>query len=565
MKIVIVGGVAAGASTAARARRLSEDAEIVILERGEHISFANCGLPYHIGGEIKDRGDLLIVTPKNLKDNFNIEVRTGHEALAIDREMKRLLVRDHHGDDEYEEPYDKLVLCQGAAPIKPPLPGIEHPRLQVLRNMSDMDAINSLVDEGSASAVVIGANYIGLEIAEALRRRGLDVSLVEMQKQVMPVLDREMASDLQQHIHDMGVTLLLDTIAESFNDSSGMIEIVLSNDTKLTADMAVLAIGVNPETDMARDAGLEIGVSGGVRVDQHMRTSDPDIYAAGDMVETYHNVTGEPVVIPLAGPANRQGRIAANHIMGRNSSYHSTQGTAILKVFGMTAACTGVSEKTLRKLQIAYRKIYIHPYSHARYYPGATHMHLKLLFETKQGKILGAQIVGYDGVDKRIDILATAIRAGVTVYGLRELELAYSPPYGSAKDPINMAGFVAANDLRGDVEFWYAEEYAEKASSGLIIDVRSRKEYEKWHIVDSVNIPLHEIRSRLEEIRTLQGGKPVYLYCLVGIRSYLAYRILHLNGLEHVFNLAGGRMTFESVHRYWDNRGNMLVNNAVYL
>ncbi|GBE57472.1 coenzyme A disulfide reductase [bacterium BMS3Abin01] len=549
MKLVIVGGVAAGASAAARARRLNEQADIIILERGEYISFANCGLPYHVGGDIRKRDDLLIVTPEHMRENFNIDVRTGNEAIAIDRERKLLTVRNLETGGEYRQAYDKLLLCQGSAPVTPPLPGIDHPRLFTLRNIPDMDAIKQLVDDGAQRAVVIGANYIGLEMVEAFRGRGMDVDLVEMQRQVMPSLDLEMASDLQRHLESHDINIHFDAIAETFDDDPHGIMVTLSNGTKLAAGLAVLAIGVRPETGMAADAGLEIGISGGVRVDQHLRTSDPDIYAAGDMVQVSHTVTGEPSLIPLAGPANRQGRIAANHIMGRNSTYASTQGTAILKVFEMTAAATGASEKHLNYHDIPYRKIYLHPYGHAPYYPGTASMHLKLLFSPGEGNILGAQIVGYDGVDKRIDVLATALRAGITVFDLRDLELAYAPPYSSAKDPVNMAGFVAANMLRGDVEFWYAEDYPEKTADGVIIDVRSRKEFSRWHIEGAVNIPLHELRSRLDEVRELAGDRPIYLNCLVGIRSYNAYRILHLNGFKHIFNLAGGRKTFESVHR----------------
>lgn len=548
IKIVIVGGVAAGAAVAARARRLSEQAEIVMLERGDYVSFANCGLPYHIGGEISERDDLLVASPEYLRETFNIDVRTNHEAVTIESEKKLLVVRDHIADGIYEESYDKLVLCQGAVPIVPPLSGIDNPRLFTLRNIPDMDGIKGLVDGGAGSAIVIGANYIGLEVVEALRRRGLDVALVEMQRQVMPSLDPEMSRDVEKHLRDQGVDIHLDAIAEAFEEDGSRIAAKLSNGKRLAADLTILAIGVRPDTDMAANAGLEIGVSGGLRVDRHLRTSDPDVYAAGDMVEVNHTVTGEPALIPLAGPANRQGRIVANHILGRSSSYGSSQGTTILKVFDLTAACTGASEKSLHLLNIPFGKIYVHPYGHASYYPNTAQMHIKLMFEPEQGKVLGAQIVGRDGVDKRIDILATAIRAEISVYDLRELELAYAPPFGSTRDPINYAGFVAANYLRGDVEFWYADEYPEQTAGGLFIDVRTEKEYRRWCIDGAVNIPLHEIRSRLDEIRELQKGRNIYLYCLVGIRSYLAYRILLLNGFKHISTLAGGKKTFDGFH-----------------
>lgn len=548
IRIVIVGGVAAGAAAAVRARRLSEEADILLLERGDYISYANCGLPYHVGGDISNRDDLIVANPEYLRQTFNIDVRTRNEAVTIERDGKRLTVRDRRSDDIYQVAYDKLVLCQGATPVIPPLPGIDNPRLLTLRSMRDMDSIRKLVDWGARKAVVIGANYIGLEVVEALRKRGVAVDLVELQRQVMPSLDPEMASDVETHLHDNGVKLHLDTIAESFDGNPSGIDVTLSKGERLSADLAVLAIGVRPDSDMAASAGLEIGVSGGLRVDQHMRTSDPDIYAAGDMVEISHTVTGEPSVIPLAGPANRQARVVANHMLGRGSSYSSTQGTTILKIFDLTAACTGASEKSLRMLNIPYRKIYLHPYGHAAYYPGTAQMHLKLLFEPEQGKVLGAQIVGRDGVDKRIDVLATAIRGDITVYDLRELELAYSPPFGSARDPINYAGFVAANYLRGDVEFWYAEDYPEKTAGGVLIDVRSEKEFRRWHMEEAVNIPLHQLRSRLDEIRALQEGRHIYIYCLVGIRSYLAYRILLLNGFEHMSTLSGGAKTFQGFH-----------------
>ena len=550
MKVVIIGGVAGGASAAARARRLSETAEILILERDDYVSFANCGLPYHIGGDIKERSALLLQTPESLKTSLNLDVRTGHEVLTIDRVNKWVTVRNRASGEEYRERYDKLVLCQGANPVRPPLPGIDHPHLFTLRNIPDMDAIKAVVDQGAQSAVVIGGGYIGVEIAEALRQRGLQVDLVEMLTQVVPPLDAEMARDLAYHMESHGVTLHLGVTAQSFEDVAGRIQVKLSDGVTLVSDLAIMAVGVRPASNLAREAGLELGPRGGIKVDPHQQTSDPDIYAAGDMVEVTDTVTGEPAVIPLAGPANRQGRIVADHIFGRASAYQSTQGTAILKVFEMTGGCTGASEKTLRRANIPFQKIYIHPSGHAGYYPGTAPMHLKLLFAPETGRILGAQVVGYDGVDKRLDVFATAIRAGMTVYDLEHLELAYAPPYGSAKDPINMAGFVASNLLRGDVAFWYAEEYPEKTVNGTIIDVRSEEEYAAWHMPEAINIPVGVLRSRVDNL--LGNGdrsQPLFLYCRVGFRSYLAYRILHQAGYTNLATLAGGSKTFTSFHR----------------
>lgn len=550
MKLVIVGGVAGGASAAARARRLSETAEIVILERDAYVSFANCGLPYHIGGEIEDRAALLLQTPASLKASLDLDVRTGHEVLAVDRANKWVTVRNRASGEAYTESYDKLVLCQGANPVRPPLPGIDHPRLFTLRNIPDMDAIKAVVDGGATSAVIVGGGYIGMEVAEALRHRGLAVDLVEMLPQIMPPLDAEMARDLAYHMESHGVTLHLGVTAQSFVDVDGRIQVNLSDGVTLLSDLVVMAVGVRPASNLAREAGLAIGPRGGIQVDPHMRTSDPDIYAAGDMVEVTDTITGEPTVIPLAGPANRQGRIVADHIFGRSSAYQSTQGTAVLKVFEMTGGCTGASEKALRRANLPFEKIYIHPSGHAGYYPGTAPMHLKLLFAPEDGRILGAQIVGYDGVDKRLDVLATAIRAGMTVYDLEHLELAYAPPYGSAKDPVNMAGFVASNLLRGDVAFWYAEDYPEKTAAGVILDVRSEEEYDAWHIPEAINLPLGNIREKVDDLLgDSDRSRPIFLYCRVGFRSYLAYRILHQSGYTNIATLAGGSKTFTSFHR----------------
>lgn len=544
MKIVVIGGVAAGMSAAARARRLDEMAEIVVLERSSHVSFANCGLPYHIGGVIKERDNLLLQTPQSLKMSLNLDVRVGHEVRGIDRQRHAVHVVELGSGREYDESYEKLVLAPGATPIRPDLAGIDHPRVLVLRNIEDMDAIKALVDGGARNAVVIGGGYIGVEMAENLRERGLAVALVEMADQIIPPLDREMARDLEGHMTDHGITLHLGLAAAAFHNVDGRVSVELTNGATLVADFAVLAAGVRPDTTLARSAGLELGARGGIKVDAHMRTSDPDIYAAGDAVEVVDAVTGGGAVIPLAGPANRQGRIAGENICGRDTVYGSTQGTAIVKVFDMTGGGTGASEKALRKAGRSCLKVYLHPSGHAGYYPGSAPMHIKVLFEPGTGKLLGAQVVGFDGVDKRIDVFATAIRAGMTIQDLESLELAYAPPYASAKDPVNMAGFIGSNLLKGDLALWYAEEFPAQTGKGMILDVRGPQEYELWHIPGAVNIPLGKLRSQMDRI---PRDKPVFVYCKVGFRSYLAYRLLKQRGIADVKTLAGGSLTFCSV------------------
>ncbi len=546
MKLVVVGGVAGGASAAARVRRLDEHADIVVLERDGYVSYANCGLPYHIGGVIQEREKLLVQTPESLKRSLNLDVRVGHEVTAIDREHKQAIVREVDSRKEYRESYDKLVLAQGARPIRPNLPGIEHPRILALRNIPDMDRIIATLAQGTRRALVIGGGYIGVEVAENFRHLGLDVELVEMMRQVMPPIDHEMARDLEYHLEANGVRLHLGSAAEGFSALGDGLAIRLSSGETLEADLVVLAVGVRPDTRLADKAGLPIGPGGGVRTDAHMRTTDPDIYAVGDMVEVTDTITGEAALVSLAGPANRQGRVAADHICGRDSVYRSTQGTAVLKVFDMVGGGTGASERSLNRSGMAYRKVYLHPSGHASYYPGTAPMHIKILFEPDGGRLLGAQVVGFDGVDKRLDVFATAIRAGLTVYDLEHLELAYAPPFGSAKDPVNMAGFLASNLLRGDHRFWYAEDYPMRTNEGTLVDVRTEIEYTEWHIPGAVNIPLGELRQRVGELPT---HKPLFVYCRVGFRGYLAYRILVQRGFGHVCNLAGGSLTFSSYHR----------------
>ncbi|NEQ43166.1 MAG: FAD-dependent oxidoreductase [Leptolyngbya sp. SIOISBB] len=546
MKIVIVGGVAGGASTAARARRLDELAEIIVLEKDQYVSYANCGLPYHIGNVIKERQKLLVQTPERLKQSLNLDVRVGHEVMAIDRHQKTLTVRALATGETYQESYDNLVLSLGATPIRPPLPGIDHPQIHVLRNIPDMDAILATLDAGASRAMVVGGGYIGIEVAENLIHRGLQVDLVEMMGQIMATLDPEMARDLQYHLEAQGVKVHLKTAARSFAPVAGRLQADLSNGEVITADLVIMAVGVRPNTALAQACGLPIGPRGGLQTDKHMRTIDPNIYAVGDMVETESVVTGELMLAALAGPANRQGRIAADNIFGRGSQYRDTQGTAIVKVFDMVGGSTGASERSLQRANIPYRKVYLHPASHASYYPASSTLHLKVLFSPDGGKLLGAQAIGFDGVDKRIDVLATALRAGMTVFDLEHLELSYAPPFGSAKAPVNMAGFLGANLLRGDHNFWYAEEYPEKTNLGCLIDVRTPAEYEEWHIPGAINIPLNTLRDRTVEIPTAQ---PLFVYCRVGFRGYLAYRILVQLGFEHTFNLAGGMLTFSSFYR----------------
>jgi len=545
MKVVIVGGVAAGMSAAARLRRLREDAEIVVLERSPYVSFANCGLPYHIGGVIADRNQLLLQTPASLKASLNLDVRTGHEAVSVDRARKVVKAREVGGGREYELPYDKLVLSPGAQPLRPPLPGIDHPAVMVLRNVPDMDAIKKRVDAGARRAVVIGGGYIGIEMAESLRERGLAVDLVEMVPQLLPPLDREMTWFLEEHVRHQGVTLHLGTAAAAFRDAGGAAEVELQNGTRIIADLVILSAGVKPDVALAKDAGLEIGARGGIKVDRHLRTSDPDIYAAGDAVETPHLALTGAWLIPLAGPANRQGRVVADNIAGRATEWKGSLGTSIVKVFEMTAGGTGANEKTLKREGVPYRKVFLHPGHHAGYYPGATALHLKVLFAPDTGKLLGAQVVGHDGVDKRIDVFATAMAASMTVYDLQDLELAYAPPYGSAKDAVNMAGFVASNVLKGDLALWQADEFPARTGDGIIVDVRGKPDFDAGHVPGAVNIPLGEIRARAKE---LPAEKPVYVYCKVGFRSYLAYRALSEGG-RPVLSLSGGFDTFQACHR----------------
>ncbi|MBK8793816.1 MAG: FAD-dependent oxidoreductase [Holophaga sp.] len=536
-RIVVIGGVAGGASAAARARRLSEDASIVLFERGPYVSFANCGLPYHIGGVIQERGRLLVQTPESLNARFDIDVRVNTEVVSIDTKAKTVLARNLKTGKEICEPYDALVLSPGAEAIRPGIPGAQNPKIFTLRNMGDMDAILAAVSkDGVGRALVVGAGFIGLELAEQLHHRGLPVSLVEKLPHVLGVADIEMTFPLHEELTRQGVDLRLGRSVAAFEEEGELLVAVLDNGERIRCDLAVMSVGVKPETRLAREAGLALGSTGGILVDDQMRTSDPAIFAVGDAVETKDFVSGDPVLIPLAGPANRQGRIAAEVILGRNSSYKATQGTSICKVFDLSFAMTGLSEVMLSRKAIPYRRIYVHPADHATYYPGAHPITLKLLFDPKNGRILGAQAVGVAGVDKRIDVIAVALRAGLTVHDLEDLELCYAPPFGSAKDAVNMAGFVASNVIRGDTELWEPEELATLGENQLLLDVRTFQENGHGSIPGAICTPVDELRDRLED---LPREKELLVFCQVGLRGYIAGRLLSQHGFR-VRNLSGG-------------------------
>ena len=543
MKLLIVGGVAGGASAAARARRLSEDAQIILFERGPDVSFANCGLPYYVGGEITDRDKLLVVTTERLQTRYKLDVRVRSSVEAIDRAVKKVRVRDLVSGREYQESYDKLILAPGAAPLRPPIPGIDLPGIFTLRNLQDVDRIKQKVDQGVKQAVVVGAGFIGLELVENFVRRGITTTVVELQDQVLPPFDKEMTTPIAEHLAARGVSVLLGQSAEAFEKSAEGLIVQLKSGQRLPAQLVVLGVGVRPENKLAVDANLEVGPRGGIRVNEHLQTSDPDIYAVGDAIEVKDFVLGVPTQVPLAGPANSQGRIAADHIFGRAARYRGTQGTAIVRVVDLTAAITGASEKSLQRAKRAYRKVYVHPANHASYYPGAQAMTLKLVFDPTTGKVFGAQAVGGDGVDKRIDVLAVAIQAGMTVFDLEEMELAYSPQYGSAKDPINMAGFVASGLLRGEHPQVDVEAVM-PASNETLVDVRTPQEFAAGHIQDAVNIPVDDLRSRLGE---LPRDRKIAVYCQVGQRGYLATRILRQAGFDAV-NVGGGFKTYRLMH-----------------
>lgn len=543
MRIIIVGGVAGGASAAARARRLSEDAEIILFERGEHVSFANCGLPYHIGGTIKSRQELLIQTPESLYKRFRIDVRTKTEVIGISREQKTVTTKNLISGEVKTEPYDYIILSPGADPIKPPMPGLDLPQVMTLRNIADMDRIKKHIDANLAKhVVIIGGGYIGLEMAEAVRERGIAATMIELSNQVMGPADPEMAYFLHEELRKHGVDLKFGVSVKAFQPMENRIQAELSNGETVSGDLVVLAIGVKPEVSLAKNSGIEVGQRGGIVTNEEMRTSDPSIFAVGDAVEIDEFVTGTKALIPLAGPANRQGRIAADNIFGRKSKYRKTQGTAVCKLFDLTIAMTGVSEKILKRLNMPFEKIYIHSNHHASYYPGAKQISFKLLFDPRDGKILGAQAAGREGVDKRIDVLAVALRAGMSVYDLEHLELCYAPPYGSAKDPVNFLGFVAANVLKGDVLQCHAEEIVNPSDGKIILDVRTAKEYREGHVPGAINIPVDDLR---EALPNLDKHREYVAYCQVGLRGYVACRILTQRGFK-CRNLSGGFLTYKA-------------------
>lgn len=545
-KILIVGGVAGGATAAARLRRLDERSTIILFERGEHISFANCGLPYYIGETIKSRDKLLVQTVDGMSKKFNLDIRNLSEVTAINREQKTVTVKNMKTNEVYEESYDVLLLSPGAKPIVPPIPGLkEANHVFTLRNIPDTDKIKSFVDEQKpGTAVVIGGGFIGLEMAENLAERGVHVTIIEMANQVMAPLDLEMAAIVHNHLIEKGANLILEDGVQSFENNGKTI--TLSSGRKINTDMIILSIGVRPENTLAIDANLNIGERGGIQVNEYLQTNDENIYAIGDAIEVTDYINGKPAMIPLAGPANRQGRIVANNIYGKNETYKGTLGTSVAKVFDLTVSTTGNNEKSLRRLGIEYEVVHIHPSSHAGYYPGAYPIALKLIFDSRNGKIFGAQAVGRDGVEKRIDVIATAIKGNLTVEDLTEIELAYAPPFSSAKDPVNMAGYVATNILYEDVKTVQWHEIDQIVDGGgLLIDVREPIEREMGFIKGSINIPLGEIRERLNEI---PKDKAIYVSCQVGLRGYLASRILSENGFN-VYNVDGGWKTYASVYR----------------
>ena len=545
MKIVIVGGVAGGATAAARIRRLDEQAEIVVFERSGFVSYANCGLPYYIGGMIEDPEDLTLQTPESFFSRFRVHMKVHHEVTAIHPDQKSVSVKDLETGAVFEESYDKLLLSPGAKPVIPDLPGIDSSKLFTLRTVEDTFRIKEFVDQNKPkSAVIVGGGFIGLEMAENLRHLGMEVTIVQRPKQLMNPFDSDMASFIHSEVRKHGVKLMLGHTVEGFAEQDGGVNVLLKDFAPLHADMVVLAIGVTPESTLAKEAGLALGIKGSILVNDRMETSEPDIYAVGDAVQVKHFVTEQDTLIALAGPANKQGRIAADNICGGDSHYLGSQGSSVIKVFDMTAASTGINETNAKKAGISVDTVILSPMSHAGYYPGGKVMTMKVVFEKETYRLLGAQIVGYDGVDKRIDVLATAIHAGMNATELKNLDLAYAPPYSSAKDPVNMAGFMIDNISKG-LKQWHLEDAPALPRDGSVtlLDTRTVGEFRRGHIEGFQNIPVDELRERIHEITP---EKPVYVICQSGLRSYIATRILEGYGFE-AYNFAGGFRFYDAV------------------
>ena len=546
MKVLIIGGVAGGATTATRLRRLNEDAEIIILERGQYVSFANCGLPYYIGNDIKEKSELIVQTPEKFKLRFNIDVRILNEVIEIDRENKIVLIKNVVNGDIYKESYDKLVLSPGAKPIKPNIEGIDNNKTFTLRNIPDTYKIKEYINNNNPkSAVIIGGGYIGIEMAENLFKLGIDITIVELGDHLIGPIDFDMSSIVKSYLIKKGIKVILSNGVQKIEEDNNRVKVVL-NKGDITTDMVIMSIGVIPETSLAKEANLELNKRGSIVVNDKMQTSDEDIYALGDAAEITNFVTKEKGFIPLAGPANKQARTVANNICGIDSTYNGTQGSSIIKILDLTVAATGINENIAKSLNLNYDKIFINSYSHATYYPNALPMVIKVIYEKITGKILGAQIVGHDGVDKRCDIFATAIRGSMTASDLTELELCYSPPYSSAKDPVNMAGYVIENIILDNVKTIHFEDIQENLNNDnvLFLDVRTNNEYNKLGSIDnSLNIPVDELRDRIDEI---DKNKKIFVFCHSGLRSYIAYKILVNKGYD-CYNLSGGYSVYSSI------------------
>ncbi|MGN0202959.1 MAG: FAD-dependent oxidoreductase [Coprococcus sp.] len=546
MKVVIVGGVAGGATAAARIRRLDEQAEITVFERSGYISYANCGLPYYIGDVITDEDNLTLQSPESFFTRFRVNMKVHHEVTAINPDRKTVSVKNLESGEIFEESYDKLILSPGAKPTQPRLPGVGISQLFTLRTVEDTFRIKEYINKNQPkSAILAGGGFIGLELAENLRELGMDVTIVQRPKQLMNPFDADMASFIHNEMRKHGVTLALGHTVEGFEEKDGGVDVLLKDEAPLHADMVVLAIGVTPDTTLAREAGMKLGIKGSIIVNNRMETSIPDIYAVGDAVQVKHYVSGQDALISLAGPANKQGRIAADNICGGDSRYQGSLGSSVIKVFDLTAATTGLNETNAKKAGIDTDKVILSPMSHAGYYPGGKVMTMKVVFEKDTYRLLGAQIVGYEGVDKRIDVLAAAIQAGMKATQLKDLDLAYAPPYSSAKDPVNMAGFMIDNIANGQLKQWFLEDIPELPHDGSVtlLDTRTAAEYHRGHLADFKNIPVDELRERLDEI---EPGKPVYVICQSGLRSYIASRILSGNGFD-TYNFSGGFRFYEAV------------------